>query len=242
MKVALVTGGAVRLGRATVEELAGAGWTVAFSYRTSVDAARELETALHARGCEVGAFPVELDDADERTRLVERVLARFGGLDGLVNNAAVFPRTPFAGLTEDAFLAVLRTNLTAPVLLAQACAGALRARGGAIVNIADVHATMPLRNYLAYTVSKAALVAATRALAVELAPEVRVNAVAPGAALFPDDYDEAKRRRILDHTLLKREVGAGEIARTVRFLLEGTETMTGQVLVVDGGRLVGLEA
>jgi len=111
-----------------------------------------------------------------------------------------------------------------------------------IVNIADVYGFQPLRHHLAYSVSKAALIAATRALAVELAPEVRVNAVAPGIALFPPAYDEAKRRRLLDRTLLKVEGGAGEIARTVRFLLEGVETMTGQVLVVDGGRLAGLEA
>lgn len=242
MKVALVTGGAVRLGRATVEELTAAGWAVAFTYRTSAAAARELEDALLARGHDAAACETDIDDARDRKLLVDRVLDRFGGLDALVNNAAVFPRTPFADLDQDAFLAVLRTNLAAPVFLAQACAEALRARRGSIVNIADVYGFQPLRHHLAYSVSKAALIAATRALAVELAPEVRVNAVAPGIALFPPDYDEAKRRRLLDRTLLKVEGGAGEIARTVRFLLEGAATMTGHVLVVDGGRLAGLEA
>jgi len=242
MKAALVTGGAVRLGRAIVEELAGADWSVAFSYRASGTAALALVGELADRGRDVVGIEADLDDGHARSRLVQVVLDRFGGLDALVNNAAVFPRAPFAELTEDAFQAVLRTNLAAPVFLAQACAEALRARRGSIVNIADVYGFQPLRHHLAYSVSKAALIAATRALAVELAPEVRVNAVAPGIALFPPDYDEAKRRRLLDRTLLKVEGGAGEIARTVHFLLEGAATMTGQVLVVDGGRLVGLEA
>jgi pteridine reductase len=242
MKVALVTGGAVRLGRAIVEELAGANWSVAFSYRTSGAAALALAGELADRGCDVAGIEADVDDGRARTRLVQVVLDRYGGLDALVNNAAVFPRTPFPELTEDAFQAVLQTNLAAPVFLAQACAEALRARRGSIVNIADVYGFQPLRHHLAYSVSKAALLAATRALAVELAPEVRVNAVAPGIALFPPDYDEAKRQRLLDRTLLEVEGGAGEIARTVSFLLEGAATMTGQVLVVDGGRLVGLEA
>ncbi|MFZ5785802.1 MAG: SDR family oxidoreductase [Acidobacteriota bacterium] len=236
MKVALVTGGAVRLGRAIVEELAGAGWSVAFSYRTSGAAALALVGELGERGCDVAGIEADIDDGRARTRLVGVVLDRFGGLDALVNNAGVFPRTPFADLTEDAFQAAIRTNLAAPVFLAQACAEALGARHGAIVNLTDIHADIPLRHHLAYTVSKAALAAATRALAIELAPEVRVNAVAPGAAVFPDGMDEAVRRRIIDRTLLKRQGGAAEIAAAVRFLLEEAETITGQVLAIDGGR------
>jgi pteridine reductase len=157
-----------------------------------------------------------------------------------VNNAAVFPRTPLDELTPESLGAVLRTNLEAPLFLTQACAPMLRARRGAVVNIADIYGTFPLRHHLAYSVSKAALIAATRSLAVEVAPEVRVNAVAPGIAIFPDGYDEAARQRLLAKTLLRREGGAAEIARAVRFLIEGADTVTGQVLTVDGGRTLAL--
>ncbi|MEW6337984.1 MAG: SDR family oxidoreductase [Acidobacteriota bacterium] len=236
MRVALVTGGAVRIGRAIVEELARRGWAVAFTYRRSEAPARELEASILQAGGDAAALCFGLDDPADRTALVERLLDRFGGLDALVNNAAVFPRTPLDELDEARLREVLAINLEAPLFLARLLAPTLRARRGAIVNLTDIHADIPLRHHLAYTVSKAALAAATRALAIELAPEVRVNAVAPGAAVFPDGMDEAVRRRIIDRTLLKRQGGAAEIAGAVRFLLEEAETITGQVLAIDGGR------
>ena len=231
-RVALVTGGAVRIGRAIVEELAGAGWTVAFSYRSSDAAAREVATALAGEGREVAAFRADLDLPEQRRRLIGDVEARFGGLDALVNNAAVFPRTPIGELDEAALAAALRTNLEAPLFLALVAAPLLRARGGAVVNIVDVYASTPLKHHLAYSVSKAALLAATRALALELAPDVRVNAVAPGIALFPDEYDAATRERLLRRTLLQRESGPAEIARAVRFLLADAPSTTGQLLTI----------
>ncbi len=236
MKAVLVTGGAIRIGRAIVEELASRGWAVAFTYRGSEARALELESSLRESGRDAAAFRVELDDPVDRGILVERVLERFGGLDGLVNNAATFPRTPFESLDEARLREVLAVNLEAPLFLALLLAPALRERRGAIVNLTDIHADIPLRHHLAYTVSKAALAAATRALAIELAPEVRVNAVAPGAALFPEGTDQDLRRRVIDRTLLRREGGAAEIAAAVRFLLEEAETITGQVLAIDGGR------
>jgi pteridine reductase len=231
-RVALVTGGAIRIGRAIVEELAREGWAVAFSYRTSEPQARALAEELMKEGRMVVAFRANLDASDQRRRLIDDVAERFGGLDALVNNAAVFPRTPIGELDEAALAAALRTNLEAPLFLALAAAPLLRARGGAIVNLVDVYASTPLRHHLAYSVSKAALLAATRALAVELAPEVRVNAVAPGIALFPDDYDAATRERLLRRAPLQRESGATEIARAVRFLLADTPTTTGQLLTI----------
>ncbi len=231
-RVALVTGGAVRIGRAVVEELAGSGWAVAFSYRSSATAARELVDSLTGAGRDVAAFAADLDEPGQRRRLVQAVEARFGGLDALVNNAAVFPRTPLESLDEAALAAAMRTNLEAPLFLALAAAPLLRARRGAIVNVVDVYASTPLRHHLAYSVSKAALLAATRALAVELAPEMRVNAVAPGIALFPDGYDAATRERLLRRTLLQRESGAAEVARAVRFLLADAVTTTGQLVTV----------
>ena len=239
-RIALVTGGAVRVGRAIVEELAASGWFVAFTYRASRVEADALAAHLTAGGATVAAFPADLDRGDDRRALVEAVLDRFGRLDALVNNAAVFPRTPLDEIDEDSLRAVLRTNLEAPLLLSVACAGHLRASCGSVVNIADIHGLYPLRHHLPYSVSKAALIAATRALAIELAPEARANAIAPGIAVFPAAYDEAKRRRLLDRTLLKREGGPAEIARAVRYLLDETSTMTGQVLVIDGGRTLAL--
>lgn len=239
-RVALVTGGAVRVGRAIVTELAEAGWHVAFTYRASTKAAREVVDELQAKGRRAFAIEADLDPGGTRAALVTRVQEELGGLDALVNSAAVFPRTPFAELTAARFGEVLRTNLEAPLFLAQACAPLLKARCGAVVNIVDIYGTFPLRDHLAYSVSKAALIAATRCLALELAPEVRVNAVAPGIAIFPEGYDETTRKKLLGRTLLRREAGGSEIARAVRYLLEGTETMTGQVLTVDGGRTINL--
>jgi len=231
-RVVLVTGGAVRVGRAIVEELAADGWAVAFSYRTSEAAAHALVGELERSGRAAAAFRADLDSAAERHRLVEDVAGRFGGLDGLVNNAAVFPRTPVESLDEAALAAAMRTNLEAPLFLALAAAPALRERRGAVVNIVDVYASTPLRHHLAYSVSKAALLAASRALALELAPLVRVNAVAPGIAMFPDDYDAATRERLLRRTPLQRESGPGEVARAVRFLLSDASTTTGQLLTL----------
>jgi pteridine reductase len=237
-RVALVTGGAVRLGRATVEELAHAGWNVAFTYRSSAREAATQVRRLEAAGTDCLAISIDLASPTAPRRVVARVVRRFGRLDALVNNAAIFPRTPFADLDAATLRAALRVNLEAPVLLAQACAPLLRASRGAIVNLVDIHAAYPIRHYLPYCVSKGALAAATRALAVELAPEVRVNAVAPGIAQWPDDYDAEIKRRLVARTLLKRPGSAAEIARAIRFLLEGTDTTTGQVLTVDAGRTV----
>ncbi len=239
-RVVLVTGGAVRVGRAIVAAMAEAGWSAAFTFRSSAPAAHDLERELRERGVRSLAIAADLDDPGARRLVVERVGEQFGGLDALVNNAAVFPRTPFEELTPARLAEVLRTNLEAPLFLAQAAAPLLRAAHGCVVNIVDIYGMFPLRHHVAYSISKAALIAATRALALELAPEVRVNAVAPGIAMFPADYDQAARERLLARTLLRKEGGPAEIARTVRFLVEGADTMTGQVITVDGGRTVAL--
>lgn len=239
-RVVLVTGGAVRLGRAVVEGFAARGWRVAFTYRGSGRQAADLEAALRASSTDAVAYGLDLQDREARSGLPLRIRDRFGRLDAVVNNAAVFPRTPVEGLTEDTFRAVLATNLEAPVFLTLGCAAMLRESRGAVVNIADIYGIHPLRDHLAYSISKAGLIAATRALAVELAPEARVNAVAPGIALFPEGYPEDVRARLLAKTLLAREGGADEIAAAVVYLVESTTTMTGQLLVLDGGRTVAL--
>lgn len=240
-RAALVTGGAARLGRAIVEELAARGWQVTFTYRQSRLLAERLVAALAARGLMAEAVAADLADPRTWRPLIAGVVDRHGRLDALVNNAAVFPRTPAADLDLSSWAALLRVNLEAPVFLTLAAAEPLRAARGAVVNLLDIHGRYPVRSFLPYCVSKAALEGATRALAVELAPQVRVNGVAPGIALFPDDTDQAVRQRQLARTLLGREGGATEIARTVAFLLEDAETITGHVLTVDGGRTVHLK-
>lgn len=239
-RVALVTGGAVRVGRAIVAHLAAREWSVAYTYRSSGRAAEALRHELESDGRSVLALAADLDDARTRRALVDETLAHFGRLDALVNNASVFPRTDFATLDEPALLAVLQTNLVAPLMLAHDCADALRASHGSVVNLLDVLARRPIRGHLPYLVSKAALEAATRVLAVELAPQARANGIAPGIALFPDDYDEATRRRLVRRTPLGRAGSPEEIARAVEFLLAGAPTMTGQVLVIDAGRSIAL--
>ncbi len=238
--VVLITGGAARLGRAMVRELAHQGWRVVFTYRRSRAAASELIAELAERGRAVEAVAADLDDPAARQTLIATIADRHRRLDALVNNAAIFPRTPLKHVDLATWRQVLSTNLESPVFLTLAAADLLRAAHGAVVNLLDIHGHYPVRSFLPYCVSKAALEGATRALAVELAPAVRVNGVAPGIALFPDGTAASVRQRQLARTLMGREGGAEEIARTVRFLIEDTETLTGQVLIVDGGRTVHL--
>ena len=237
-RVALVTGGAVRVGKAIVVHLAARGWAVAFTYRTSGRAAEALRQELESEGCSALALAADLDDARTRRALIDETLAHFGRLDALVNNAAVFPRTDFAALDEPGLLAVLQTNLVAPLMLARDSADALRTSRGCVVNLLYVLAQRLIRGHLPYLVSKAALEAATRVLAVELAPQARANGIAPGIALFPDDYDDATRHRLVRRTLLGRAGSPEEIARAVEYLLVGAPTMTGQVLILDAGRSI----
>ncbi len=240
-RVVLITGGAARLGRAMVLEMAQRGWRVVFTYRSSRAAGEELVAELTGRGLLAEALATDLGEAAERQRLLATIGERHGRLDALVNNAAVFARTPLDQVDLPTWAEVLRTNLESPVFLTLAAAKLLRAARGAVVNLLDIHGRYPVRSFLPYCVSKAALEGATRALAVELAPAVRVNGVAPGVALFPDGTSEVAQRRQLARTLMRREGGAEEIARAVRFLVEDTDTLTGHVLVVDGGRTVHLK-
>ncbi|HWR88296.1 MAG TPA: SDR family oxidoreductase, partial [Acidiferrobacterales bacterium] len=170
--------------------------------------------------------------------LVERAVQRFGCLDGLVNNASSFYRTPLGSIAEAHWIDIVGTNLKAPLFLAQAAAPHLRQNRGSIVNITDVHALRPLKSYPLYCAAKAGLTGLTRALAIELAPEVRVNAVAPGPIDWPEDgsFDSASQAEIVDHTLLKRAGAPTDVALAVLFLLRDAPYVTGQFIAVDGGR------
>ena len=185
----------------------------------------------------------DLLDPDAISRLVHDTAQRFGRLDALVNNASSFFATPLGEIDERCWNDLIGTNLKAPLLLAQAAADELRRNHGAIVNIVDIHAERPMRGHLLYSVAKAGLTALTRALAQEMAPQVRVNAIAPGVIMWPESaewLDEEQRRKIIAHTLLKREGEPEDVARTVQFLLSDAPYITGQIIAVDGGRSINI--
>ncbi|AXK72940.1 pteridine reductase [Lysobacter sp. TY2-98] len=236
--VVLVTGAARRIGAAIARCLHAAGCDVALHYRGSRDAALALADELErARPQSVLPLQAELAAFDRLPELVARTIGCFGRLDGLVNNASTFRQTPFGSVAPSDWDALFASNARAPFFLAQAAAPHLRATHGAIVNIIDIYAERPLPQHSVYCMAKAALQMATKALALELGPEVRVNAVAPGAILWPEDGgDTAARDAMLARTPLGRTGTPEEIAEAVRWLLFDAHYCTGHVLAVDGGR------
>ena len=242
-KVVLITGGAKRVGAAICRRLHGAGASLMLHYRASAGEARLLQAELNGtRADSVALIQADLLDLKALPPLVEQTVQRFGRLDALVNNASSFYASPIGEITSAIWDDLMGTNLRAPLFLAQAAAPSLRKAQGAIVNIADIHAERPLKSYIVYSVAKSGLVALTRSLARELAPEVRVNAVAPGPILWPDDdaFDEVSRQRIISHTLLKREGTPDDIAKAVHFLLADATYVTGETINVDGGRHIAI--
>ena len=242
-KVVLITGGAKRVGAATCRRLHSAGANLMLHYRVSAGEARLLQAELnHQRKDSVALIQADLLDIAKLPAMVEQTVQSFGRLDALINNASSFFQTPVGEITAAAWEDLIGTNLRAPLFLSQAAAPALKKSLGAIVNITDIHAERPLKNYVVYSVAKAGLVGLTRSLARELAPEVRVNAVAPGPILWPDDetFDELSRQRIISHTPLKREGTPEDIAKAVHFLLAEATYVTGETINVDGGRHVAL--
>jgi len=243
-KVMLITGGARRVGAAITRLLHARGASVMIHHRTSARDAQALVKALNAKrknsaACVKGNL---LDESAPRV-LVEACLNTFGRLDGLVNNASSFYATRVGELTERAWLDLIGTNVKAPLFLAQAAATELKKRKGAIVNIVDIHAEIPLKDYVIYTVAKGGLLAATRSLARELAPRVRVNGVSPGPILWPEDrqwQSASTRKAIVERTLLKRTGTPQDIAGAVAYLMCDAPYVTGQVLAVDGGRNIAL--
>jgi len=241
-KVVLVTGGAKRVGAAICRRLHAAGANIALHYHTSQHEAAALQDELNAlRTNSVASFSADLLDLSALPALIAQTLARFGRLDGLVNNASSFYATPLAEINETDWHDLLGTNLKAPLFLAQAAAQELRRTQGSIVNIVDIHAERPMQNHLLYSVAKGGLRALTLGLAQELAPEVRVNGVAPGPILWPQhrDWNDAdKRAAIVAQTLLKRVGEPDDIAKTVAFLLQDAPYITGQIIAVDGGKSI----
>jgi pteridine reductase len=239
-KVVLITGGARRVGAASARVLHAAGAQLMIHYRSSATEARALQDELNAlRADSVALIQADLHDTHGLPALVSQTVATFGGLDVLLNNASSFYPTLVGSITEKDWADLMGSNLKAPMFLSQAAAPELKKRRGCIINITDIHAERPMKSYVVYSVAKAGLVGLTKSLARELAPEVRVNGIAPGPVMWPDgdaNFDEVSRQRIISHTMLKRAGDPHDIALAVRFFAMDTHYVTGQILAVDGGR------
>ncbi len=237
-RVALVTGAGQRLGRAIAASLAGRGMRLAIHYNSSADGAIALRGEITAAGGEAECFPADLTDPTAARALAERVVQRFGALDVLVNSAAVMRHLSFEDTTVESWNEILDLNLRAVFFCTQGAAAALRAAGGKVVNIADLGGLEPWPGYAAHSVSKAGVVMLTKVLARALAPEVTVNAIAPGTVLVPDSYDAAERERLAESAPLRRLGQPSDATEAVLYLLERGDFVTGEILVVDGGRLL----
>jgi pteridine reductase len=240
--VALVTGAARRVGATIARTLHAAGYDVALHARNSYAELEALAHALEAqRPDSTLTLQAELADADCLPDLVDAVLARFGHVDALVNNASAFFATPLATVTPSQWDELFAANARAPLFLAQAAAPHLAGRNGAIVNLVDIYAERPLPRHSVYCMAKAALAMLTRALAQELAPLVRVNGVAPGAVLWPEaGKDYADQQELIARTPLARAGTPDDVAGAVLWLLRDARYVTGQIIRVDGGRSLSM--
>jgi pteridine reductase len=237
-RVALVTGGAVRVGRAISLGLADAGYELVVNYRSSEGPARELRDRVVAGGRQCTLVRADLSDPAAADTVVEAARTDFGRLDVVVNSAANFDATPLLEVDADAFDAVMALNARAPHLVVRAAADLLKAAQGCVVNLVDLSAFQPWTDFPAHAVSKAALAHLTRVQARALAPEVRVNAVAPGAVLPPDDWSDERRQALADMAPLKTLGSPQDVVDAVLYFVRA-RFVTGQILAVDGGRLLG---
>ncbi|MGB3269414.1 MAG: pteridine reductase [Rhodanobacter sp.] len=240
--VALITGAARRVGAVIARTLHAAGYDLALHYRHSVDEARALAEELQASRAR-SVLPVQADLADPAAPAssIESVVAHYGRLDALVNNASAFFPTPVGDATQAQWETLFASNARAPFFLSQAALPALREARGSIVNLVDIYAERPLADHPLYCMAKAALAAMTRSLALDLAPEIRVNGVAPGAVMWPNDgkpYDD--QQAMLARTPLKRAGTPEDVAATVLWLLRDAPFVTGQIIRVDGGRTLSV--
>lgn len=235
-KVALITGAAKRVGACIARTLHASGYVVVVHHHTSAEAARKLARDLNQRRPESCLeLAADLLDPEACSAIVARTVDACGGLDLLVNNASVYAATPLAELDAQDFADTMAVNLRAPLLLAKHAAPLLRERRGAIVNITDIYADRPTEAHPIYVASKAGLAALTKSLALDLAPEVRVNAVAPGAILWPENGDIERRERILARIPAARPGTAEDVAEAVAYLADAAY-VTGETIAVDGGR------
>lgn len=239
-RVALITGGARRIGAQIVRTMHGVGFDIAIHYRNSATAAVRLQQELEQERPESSLLiRADLQDNNKLAQIIEQIRQWRGRLDLLVNNASSFYPTPLLDVDENQWNELMGSNLKAPFFLAQAASSLLKVSGGSIINIIDIHAQRPLKNYSIYSMAKAGNAMMVKSLARELGPKVRVNGVAPGAILWPEaDINEELMNSIVDRTALKQTGTAEDISRTVRFLALDAGYITGQIIAVDGGRSI----
>lgn len=240
--VALITGGAKRVGAVIARTLHTAGYDLALHCRHSVNEAKALAAELTAqRANSTLVLQAELADTRNLPRLIDATLTRYGRLDALVNNASAFYPTPIDTASVEQWNELFASNAQAPFFLAQAALPALRTAHGAIVNLVDIYAERSIANYPIYVMAKGALVAMTRTLALDLAPDIRVNGIAPGAVMWPSDgksYDD--QQAMMARTPLGRAGTPEDVAGTVLWLLRDAPFVTGQIIRVDGGRSISI--
>ena len=243
-KTVLITGGAKRIGAEIARLLHADGMNIVIHYRSSKGDAQLLCNQLNQlRDNSAIILQANLLQINELPVLVEKSVAHWGGLDVLINNASTFYPTPVGEITEAQWDDLMGSNLKAPLFLSQAAAPHLKHQRGCIVNIVDVHGIRPMKNHPVYCAAKAGLAMLTQSLAKELGPQVRVNGVAPGAIMWPEnnlEQDEALREMILERTALKRQGEPKDIAAAVRFLIRDADYITGQVIPVCGGRSINI--
>ena len=242
--VALITGSAHRIGAHTARHLHGRGWNIVIHYRSRQDQANSLKNELNGlREHSAVALQADLSRSDAIAPLAEQAIAAWGRLDGLVNNASVFYPNPTEKAQSDDWDTVMGTNLRAPFFLGQACLTALRESGGTIINLIDIYSQRPVADHPLYCASKSALASLTMSWAKDLAPDVRVNGVSPGAILWPEgkaEIDSQHQQSILAKTPLARTGQPEDIAGAIAFLLCDAPFITGQILSVDGGRSLNM--
>lgn len=241
-KVALITGSARRIGAEIARLLHDLGMNIVLHYNSSEDEALKLSHELNQkRNHSATALRADLQQPESERVLVQQAIAVWNRLDLLVNNASRFYRTTVGKVTEYAWDDLMNSNLKAPFFLSQAAAPYLKKVSGSIINITDIHADRPLRDYSVYCITKSGLVMMTKVLAKELGPEVRVNAVSPGAIIWPEGKNtlsDEEKEKIIEHTVLKRSGTPQDIAKAVLFFVRDADYVTGQVLMVDGGRML----
>lgn len=242
-KVVLITGAGKRVGAAIAQHCHQLGMRVAIHYRESAQQASSLCINFNLqRPDSAMALGADLRDTDHLQDLIAQVTHKWGQLDVLINNASSFYPVPVTKVTPSVWEDVMASNLKAPFFLAQLAAPYLKEQKGCIINLVDIQAQRPLKNYSVYCIAKAGLVMLTKSLAKELGPNIRVNAIAPGIVLWPDDdteFNDALREKIAARNALKRIGTPQDIAKTAAFLINHADFITGQIIAVDGGRSLG---
>jgi len=241
-KVALITGGAKRIGAETARTLHEAGMNIVIHYRSSQQAANDLCSELNAkRDNSAQAIQADLDDDNIFGRLIGDAVEVWGNLDVLINNASSFFPTPVGSITLTQWNNLINSNLKAPLFLSQAAVPFLKKSQGCIINMVDIHAFRPMRKHPVYCAAKAGLAMLTQSLAKDLGPDIRVNGIGPGAILWPEnDMNETTKQYIIDRTALKRHGEPKDIAKAILFLVRDADYITGHVIPIDGGRSLNI--